>query len=231
MEKEKSIFDPIAKYYDFLNRFFSLNIDKFWRKTLLNEVRKNINSAVNLNLLDLGCGTGDLLKLFYEHSGMQFSNIIGIDISYNMLEICKKNIRDNNMHNCFTVQADACKMPFPDNFFDIVVCAFVIRNINNIDTVFKEIHRVLKEGGIFSFLEFSLPKTYFLRSIFRNYLNLWIKNVGDFLTKSRSYSFLTNSIVVFDKIDLQQYLNKGGFKIIKFFYLTNGIVQLGVVKK
>ncbi|MFN7182135.1 MAG: ubiquinone/menaquinone biosynthesis methyltransferase [Planctomycetota bacterium] len=231
MGKTESIFDPIAHYYDFFNRLFSLNIDRSWRIILLNQVQKYTRKTRNINLLDIGTGTGDLLKIFYNCSRLHFKSIIGIDASYKMLEICNKNIRYNNMHNCIAVHADACAMPFESNFFDIVVSAFVIRNIENIRTLFKELYRVLKFDGIFSFLEFCLPPAYFFRNLYRNYLSIWVKNVGDFLTKSKSYSYFVNSIEKFATVDLQATMKEEGFRIINFFCLSNGIVQLGVVRK
>lgn len=220
------IFEPIAKKYDFLNRLFSLHFDTIWRKTLVWNVQKNIKNRYNINLLDIGCGTGDIIKYFKKYSKIKFSSITGIDISTNMLNIANKTI-----DNCSFLKADATNLPFKNSFFDIIATAFVIRNINNLNLLFTEIYRVLKNDGIFAFLEFSIPKNYLQKTIFINYLHLWIKNIGDYYTKSKSYTHLSKSIIEFDKINLINILTQLNFNMIRYQHLTNGIVQLGIFKK
>ncbi|MCB0511969.1 MAG: class I SAM-dependent methyltransferase, partial [Bacteroidetes bacterium] len=51
-----NMFNNVAGTYDFLNHFFSLGIDKLWRKKLV----KLISREQPLLLLDVATGTGDL---------------------------------------------------------------------------------------------------------------------------------------------------------------------------
>jgi demethylmenaquinone methyltransferase / 2-methoxy-6-polyprenyl-1,4-benzoquinol methylase len=229
MQKNQLIFNPIATKYNFLNRLFSLNLDRSWRRILVYKTMKNLPQKKELNILDLGCGTGDVLKAFASFGSSSIKNAIGIDISEKMMEIFLKDIRYNSM-NMLLAKADGIALPFHDNFFDIVASAFVIRNIYNIRSLFMEIKRVLRPKGIFSFLEFSIPKNLFQKNIFKNYLYL-IKKIGDTVTSTRSYSHLSSSIIQFHNLNLKQILCDLGYKIVGFFYLVGGIVQLGVFKK
>ena len=51
--------------------------------------------------------------------------------------------------------ADAEKLPFPDNYFNLVSVAFGLRNMTHKDAALKEMYRVLKPGGTLLVLEFS----------------------------------------------------------------------------
>lgn len=221
------IFEPIVNQYDFFNRFFSLHFDTIWRKILVSNVQRSVTTNANNSLLDIGCGTGDIIKTFKSNTKIHFSHTVGIDISATML----KRFMKNKDCDATLLKANGTNLPFKNKSFDIVSMAFVIRNINNINLLFNEIYRVLKKDGIFIFLEFSMPKNYIQKRIFINYLNLWVQNVGDYLTNSKSYSYLSKTIVEFAKINLVNILAQLNFTMIKYQYLTGGIVQLGVFKK
>lgn len=98
-------------------------------------------------LLDIGCGTGISTEFFKEDC-----NPKGIDP-------CKELIEQSNLN---LIQAKAEKIPFKDNYFDIVISVTAIHNFNNIEKGIKEIKRVLKnkEQFCFSILKRSkhLPK-------------------------------------------------------------------------
>jgi SAM-dependent methyltransferase len=115
--------------------------------------KKLIAEKVNADtrILDIGCGHTDFLKDVYERTLYTF----GVDPDANAL---KKNKTIKN-----TVAAHAEHLPFDNNFFDIVVLAWVLEHLENPEKVFREIYRVLKPGGTVIFLT---PNTW-------NY-NVWI---------------------------------------------------------
>jgi len=55
-----------------------------------------------------------------------------------------------------TLRADACTLPFPENLFDLVFCTQVLEYVPEPAEAVREIHRVLKPGGValFSFAAF-----------------------------------------------------------------------------
>ena len=94
-------------------------------------------------VLDIGCGNGRYYPIFKEKE----AEYAGIDSSRKLIAIAKKNFPEAN----FAV-ADALKLPFKENEFDLAVSIAVLHHIpseKNRELFFKEVSRVLKPGGIF----------------------------------------------------------------------------------
>ncbi len=91
-------------------------------------------------ILDIGCGHGDFLGSVYARTPHTY----GIDPDEQAL---KKNSIIRN-----TVLGAADALPFPANFFDLVVSAWVLEHLDNPERVFQEIYRTLKPGGKVIFL-------------------------------------------------------------------------------
>jgi ubiquinone/menaquinone biosynthesis C-methylase UbiE len=92
-------------------------------------------------VLDLGCGTGRGIKHLYDFKAAE---VYGADVSKNMLQIAKKKFKTTNF-----VLADADKLPFEDESFDVVTGLFLIVHIGDLRKTFDEVYRVLKTGGVF----------------------------------------------------------------------------------
>ena len=94
----------------------------------------------NLNgktILDLGCGTGiDLSQ--YEDAAV----LIGVDESNKMLQIAKKNVSQARF-----IQTHMKATTLQANSVDIVISRYAMQHHNNLEEIFKEIHRILKPGG------------------------------------------------------------------------------------
>jgi len=88
------------------------------------------------NVLDLGCGGGNQLFSHYAET------IVGVDLSLTALKNAAQ-IYDTVYH------ADATKLPFNDDTFELVVSADLFGHIplDLKDNLFAEVHRVLKPGG------------------------------------------------------------------------------------
>ena len=109
MSKKKQvrrIFDSIAHRYDFLNHFLSAGVDFYWRKKALKLTKINTSAA----LLDVACGTGDFSKAA---SKFGVSNIVGADLSINMLRLSQDKIPMAKG----LVQSVGENLPFKNNTF------------------------------------------------------------------------------------------------------------------
>jgi SAM-dependent methyltransferase len=126
----KSLGGRDSKYYN------KLKAD--WTIKLCDKYLGNISQK---DFLDLGCGTGLTEKNLIE----KFNSGVGLDLSYGMIEAGVKNL-----DNCSFVQADASKLPFPDQSFDLVLSITFLHHVSdeNIHNIMKESKRVLKNGGM-----------------------------------------------------------------------------------
>jgi ubiquinone/menaquinone biosynthesis C-methylase UbiE len=98
--------------------------------------------------LELGCGTG-FFTLNLKLAGVLDEGHV-TDLSPGMVEVAERNARGLG----FEVQgqvADAEKLPYEDNSFDLVLGHAVLHHIPDLDAAFAEILRVLRPGGRFVF--------------------------------------------------------------------------------
>ncbi len=103
----------------------------------LSEIWPSPNEKPAPGLLDFGCGTGEKANAF-QKIGFETT---GIDINPASIEAAKKHFPDVNF-----VCHDAQKLPFPDDFFEVVHSFSVLQYVDH-QKVIAEMHRVLKPGG------------------------------------------------------------------------------------
>lgn len=98
------------------------------------------------NFLDIGCGNGR--HLIPAASKSKF--VFGIDISFGMLNICRKNLERFEIKNASLIQADALHLPLKSESFDYVMFIATLHNIRYRERrieALKEVRRVLKKDG------------------------------------------------------------------------------------
>ena len=102
-----------------------------------------LGNVTDKTILDLGCGFGDHASRL-----SNYKKLVGVDTSKELIQAAiAKKIPDTDF-----MQADIKKqLPFPHDSFDIVFASLVIHYISDLDALFKEVKRTLKEGGIFCF--------------------------------------------------------------------------------
>lgn len=100
------------------------------------------------HVLEIGVGSGRLTNHLVNNIKTS-AKIIGVDINPNMLNIARKKV---NALNVEFVEADAQKLPFPENSFDLVICQFSFMFLPDKQKGFNEAWRVLKPGGQFLFV-------------------------------------------------------------------------------
>src|SRR5207245_11791825 len=84
----------------------------------------------NAPILDLCTGTGDL-ALAYHHAGRGKTPVVAADFCHPMLVIGHHKAQSVKAKGVTFVEADAQKLPFPDNHFQIVSVAFGLRNVTD----------------------------------------------------------------------------------------------------
>ncbi|BAO66381.1 ubiquinone/menaquinone biosynthesis methyltransferase [Candidatus Karelsulcia muelleri] len=222
----EKMFDIISSQYNFINLIISLGNDIKWRK----KISDIIFNYKPKNLLDLATGTGNLPIILANK--IKNINILGIDISKNMIKIGKKKI-NFFYKNIKLIKADCQKIFFlKKNKFDIVTIVFGIRNFENINNVLKEIYRVLKKKGVLIILEFSISNNNF-KYIYNIYSKYILLNIINFFTKNFfAYKYLLKSINKFSQyVNIEILLKNFNFKNINILKLTYGIVSIYIANK
>jgi demethylmenaquinone methyltransferase/2-methoxy-6-polyprenyl-1,4-benzoquinol methylase len=218
------VFDSVAGRYDLMNDLMSLGIHRLWKDTLIRKIRP----LPHMKFLDVAGGTGDIAFRIAKAAGTN-ANITISDINAQMLEVGKSRAIDNGFVSGFKwVEANAEKLPFPDNSFDVYTISFGLRNVTHIDVALKEAYRVLKPGGRFYCLEFSHLENDSLQKLYDLYSFTIIPKLGELVTQDKdSYQYLVESIRAFPKRDiLCQRLQSAGFYIVKSTPLSLGIVAI-----
>ena len=223
-EAVQGIFNDIAPSYDRLNHFLSLNIDKKWRRKAIRCLQGNDKGK----LLDVACGTGDF-SIAASQAGV--SRIIGIDISEKMLEIGRKKVEAAGLAAKIDLRyGDSERMEFADETFDAVTVAFGVRNFEHLEIGLKEMYRVLKQEGKVVILEFSMPRYFPMRQLYRFYFRHILPLVGGWISGNKgAYVYLPESVSHFPQgNDFLQILSVCGFKRTFQKRLTFGVASLYV---
>jgi demethylmenaquinone methyltransferase/2-methoxy-6-polyprenyl-1,4-benzoquinol methylase len=224
------LFDRIAGKYDFLNHLLSLNIDRWWRRKAVRAVVKNNPKA--RQCLDVAIGTGDLaIELARQLPDCQ---IVGIDLSIEMMRIGEEKVQKRGWQQRISFQqASALEMPFADKTFDVVTCAYGVRNFSDLDKGLAEMQRVLKPGGQLMILEFSYPKNKLIAWMYDLYFTHILPAVGRLLSKDKTaYTYLNRSVKGF--VWGQQMCERiaaAGFSEVSYQPLTFGITTIYTATK
>lgn len=184
----REMFTAIAPRYDLLNHLLSANIDKlWWRRTA--RAFAPILRRPKARVLDLCCGTGDM-AFALRRQGSE-SHITGADFSHAMLKLA--SAKSASATKLKWIEADALRLPFGDQSFDLVTSAFGFRNLADYDAGLREIRRVLKPGGEFGILEFSEPKGVFGK-LYKFYFKRVLPRIGAAISRTSAYSYLPASV-------------------------------------
>lgn len=222
------MFGGIAKRYDFLNHFLSLNIDKRWRK-LVSKKLADVLQNENALILDVACGTGDL-SVELQQNGK--AKVIGTDFCRPMLAVAAEKNPKNNLTIPY-LEGDGMNLSFDNNTFDAVTIAFGLRNFSNWHDGLIELRRILKVGGKLAVLEFSTPVVPGFKQLFNFYFANVLPRIGGAVSGSRgAYEYLPNSVRKFpDQKELVKMMSEVGFENVEYKNLTGGIAALHIGTK
>ena len=201
---EKANFSKIYSFYDLINSVITLGFDKSWRS-------KASYYISGKKVLDLGSGTGAALRQ------LQNYEVTAVDPDEKMLQL-------NKFEN--KIIGNAEDLPFPDNSFNSVYCAFVWRNLNNPELGLQEVHRVLKPGGNFILLDMPRPKNIFLRILHKIGTFKITLLIGVLTFNLKEYKFLHKSLDKYPQPevhlsnDLFNTINTTRMGLFGFVYLT-----------
>lgn len=123
-------------------RFYELVEEHRYTKEWHIRAAAGFANSKNLSVLEIGCGLGT--------DGAQFAlagaNYTGVDLTQAAVDLAKRRFELFQLPGTFLV-ADAERLDFPDNSFDIVYSHGVLHHTPDTAAAVREIHRVLRPGG------------------------------------------------------------------------------------
>jgi len=228
-EKIQEMFDGIAPSYDKLNHVMSLNVDKLWRKHAL----KEIVDGTPQQILDVACGTGDstISIAAASHPG---SRVVGADISEGMMSLVMEKACKVGVHDRIRLQvADGENLPYEDERFHRVTCAFGIRNFEHKEKGLEEFLRVLRPGGKAVILELSVPQNRTIRWFYDLYFLHILPWIGGLISGNKAaYQYLPASVHAFPSpARFCTMMSEAGFRHVRYKTFTLGLCRMYVGEK
>lgn len=217
----RGVFDSVAQNYDVMNDALSAGMHRLWKRYTVAVSGAKEGDRV----LDIAGGTGDLTRLFAPKVG-QGGQVIHTDINEAMLRVGRDRMLNEGVLAPPLV-CDAEKLPFADNYFDVVCVAFGLRNMTHKDQALREMLRILRPGGKLCVLEFSkvappLAKAYDWYSF------KLLPKIGQWVAKdAASYQYLAESIRMHpSQAELKALMHAQGFGHVDVHNMSAGIVAL-----
>jgi demethylmenaquinone methyltransferase/2-methoxy-6-polyprenyl-1,4-benzoquinol methylase len=208
------MFDRIAPRYDLVNRVMTGGLDRRWRRAAVDAIAPGPGDRV----LDLACGTGDLLALCTERG----ARAVGVDFAYEMLARGR-----GRAPSAPRVQGDAARLPLRDGAVSALVCGFALRNFVSLDDAFAEMARVVAPGGRIALLDADRPDGRLLRAGHGLYFDRVVPRIGALLSDRAAYAYLPQSTAYLPPREtLREMLGKAGFGDARWRHFLFGSAQL-----
>lgn len=221
----RSMFGRVAPRYDLANHLLSANIDVMWRNHTVRQVR-DILMRPEARVMDLACGTGDLLVALEREAGR---SLLGSDFCHPMLQGAGHKLRRLGLQSAL-LEADALALPLGDASLDLITIAFGFRNFSNYRAGLAEMRRVLRKGGALAILEFTQPPNKAFAACYNWYTRHVLPLIGGMISGApEAYRYLPESVRKFPAApDLADMMREAGFGKVEWEYLTFGIVALHI---
>jgi demethylmenaquinone methyltransferase/2-methoxy-6-polyprenyl-1,4-benzoquinol methylase len=219
-----SMFDAIAARYDLLNHLLSAGIDRRWRKRAIEALSLTGRERV----LDLCAGTADLAITAIQ-AQPPAARVVAVDFAAAMLRVANEKITVGRLVDRIAlVRGDATRIPLATGAFDAITIGFGIRNVEDAAAACAEMHRVLAPGGRIAILEFAVPSTPGVRTVYLWYFNHVLPLIGRLISHhTAAYEYLPASVGGFaSPAEFVTILRQHGFVDISAVPLTFGIVFL-----
>jgi ubiquinone/menaquinone biosynthesis C-methylase UbiE len=108
----------------------------------LNMIGRMFEVKKDFKLLDIGCSTGSFL--YFCEKRFAYAHLHGLEYDKRLIELTQDLLTKS-----VVAQGNAEKLPYPDNYFDVITSFQVIEHLYNPSKMIDEVMRCLKCGGLF----------------------------------------------------------------------------------
>lgn len=188
-DNSRNNFNKQAIVYD--NSIYSM-----YPRKCYGAVIKEIKALQYRNLLDVGCGTGEILNKIATDK----NNYYGLDLSEKMIEIAKSK---KNSKNITYLVGDSEFLPFDNETFDVIICIESFHHYPNPNAVMKEFYRVLNNGGILLLCDM------YRKAPLRQFYNVLMKIVN------------TGDVKIYTRNEMTEIISKANLKLENYYFSTS----------
>jgi 2-polyprenyl-3-methyl-5-hydroxy-6-metoxy-1,4-benzoquinol methylase len=142
-------------------------------------LKKYLGCLEGKRILDIGCGTGNFLSICDDLNMETY----GVDVSEYAMEEAKSNTKAK----LYRIDISRNKLPFPSNYFDVIISFDVVEHLNNDSIFFKDSYRTLKKRG---FLYFITPNGRQLSDYDSTHINLRKIKTWETLCENMKFNIL-----------------------------------------
>lgn len=154
-----TIYSQRSGLYRYSHSMWTLCVDRYWRRMTARSI-ENPAAAV----LDIGTGTGLTSARILDMGKAKMS--VGVDLNFDMLTRSRQNEIKQGIFA--PLNANALQLPFKDNTFEVAVTMLGMGGIYDAAGAYREIVRVVKDGGTLLSLEMCTPRNRFLQFLHKN---------------------------------------------------------------
>jgi demethylmenaquinone methyltransferase / 2-methoxy-6-polyprenyl-1,4-benzoquinol methylase len=170
--RARELFAPLGPTYDRYARLLSLGQDPRWRRFLVSRVQVGPNDVV----LDVATGTAAVALELVRRTGC---SVVGVDQSPEMLAAARARlVLTAATKQVRLVEASGEQLPFDDESFDGLTCAYLLRYVDDLPAALRELARVVRPGGTIASLDFGVPPQRVWRALWELYVRTGLPAVG-----------------------------------------------------
>jgi demethylmenaquinone methyltransferase/2-methoxy-6-polyprenyl-1,4-benzoquinol methylase len=183
----KAVFDRCSGRYIAFSYLCSFGFTERWRRQCVAAMPEPAASCPTG--YDLMAGTGEVWPHLLERFP-RIGSIVAVDISSGMHARAMKRLHAQRAHRIAFMEADVLEASLPPESADFLVSTFGLKTFrpDQQARIAALVARCLRRGGVFSFIEASDPKGWWLRPLYRLHLKvvlplverLWLRGAQDF---------------------------------------------------
>lgn len=158
-QNAQDYFQGVAKSWDSI-RAMHVAQEKL-EDTLFDVVGRDFSG----DLLDIGTGTGQILKIFAD----KVSRGVGIDMSSGMLAVARSNLETGDFKHIHVRKGDMYQLPIENSSFDLAVLHMVLHYSDNPAEAIQEASRVLRANGRLIVVDFAAHSEEYLRTDYQHH--------------------------------------------------------------
>jgi demethylmenaquinone methyltransferase/2-methoxy-6-polyprenyl-1,4-benzoquinol methylase len=167
------LFAGLPNQYDWMGALLSFGQDPRWRRAMV----RTLEVPPSARVVDVAAGTGLVTSEIVHRYGCR---VVAVDQSEEMLSRAQEKLHSDPRlaGSVEIVRAEAERLPFGDAEFDALTVGYLFRYVDDTAATIQELARVVKPGGTIAALDFYVPSSPFLRSVWSRYVRYGLPLIG-----------------------------------------------------